>query len=218
MPRSFALKFTIIFFLSGILFAQEKYSIQFTGGIISPVSSSRGIIGLVQFTYPVSEKIDLYLNSGYSKWDQFKVNFHEDLSQNQSKDRFQTYIADNHSMIPISIGVKFLRHSNEFFKTYLSFEMGYSYLKYNSYSAVLKEIDSETGEVLNYFPDQSTKKLSSENLWGLGLAVTFLRPLTENFNLLLNVKLNTNTGSKINGFLSSKGTFASFSAGVDFVI
>ena len=139
------------------IFPQQSHSIQFSGGIIMPISSSKGLTTTVQFNYRFSNDISLYLYSGYSYWDRFNVSFHEDLSGVQKESLFSTYIADNHILIPVYIGSRINFNSNELFTAFVTFEVGYSYLSYNSYSYI-KVINIESGEVLAYKGDPNTKK------------------------------------------------------------
>ena len=74
MPKSIIL-FLLIFSMINfkLIFAQDSYSLQFNGGIISPRSSSNGPMGVMQFNYSLNSDIMFYIYSGYSTWNQNKV-------------------------------------------------------------------------------------------------------------------------------------------------
>ena len=157
---------SIIF--SGVIQAQESNSIQINGGVIFHKSSSTGMNGTIQFNHPINNNINLYIYSGYSSWGKYNVTFTEDWSEIQRKTLFKTYNADGHIMIPLYLGTQLNLHTNKLFTAYINFEIGYSYLQYNYYKNK-KVIAPETGIVLSYYADESTKSTIHENLFGVGI-------------------------------------------------
>jgi len=204
---------TIVFLFAAFnIYSQTSPSIQFTGGIISPVNSYNGLTGSFQFNYPYNDIINFYLYTGYSSWNKNKVIFHEDYSLVQAKTIFNSYSADSHSVIPLFLGTSINFHSNKIFTAFVNFEIGYSYLSYYTYSNV-REINPSTGEVLSYYVDKSTRLKVDENLVGLGLGIGLSHSITKNVNLILAVKLNSYLNSNYNSFLGPSVTWSNFLAG-----
>lgn len=205
------------FISSDILLSQESHTIQVNGGLIMPMSSSKGLTTSIQFNYEINPEFTLYIYTGYAKWDQFNVIYMEDISNVQKQQYFKTYMADDHTLIPFFIGGKFNFHSNKIFTTFVTFEVGYSHLSYNNYDN-FKSVDPESGEVLGYYVDASTKKEISEDLFGIGIGAGLTHPISRNLNLILAFKLNSNINSAYYGFFSTKGTYTIFLAGFNFSI
>ena len=210
-----ALVITIGFSYSAL--PQDSLSIQVSGGIIMPMSSSKGLTATAQLNYSVSQNIQLYIYSGYAAWDQFNVNFTEGHSPVQKETRFRTYIADKHIFIPVYVGSRFHLHTNKHFTSFLCAELGYSYLNYNSYD-YYKSVNPETGEVTGYFADRRTKQEITDHLFGFGVGAGVYQKMTENLHIVLSFRLNTNFGSRYEGFFNTKGTYTLFLAGFNFVI
>ena len=213
----FSLIFVISIIPSNFILAQNANSIQINGGIIMPMSSSKGFNSTIQFNYKFNQNIQFYIYSGYSSWDKHNVNFMEDYSSVQKQTLFRTYISDNHSLIPVYMGSRINFNTNKLFTGFVTLEFGYSHLSYSNYS-IKKEINLTTGEVLSYYPDISSKKEINENLFGLGAGVGLSHPITENINLLLAFKLNSQLNSKEYSFMSSKGTYTAINLGINFNI
>jgi hypothetical protein len=210
----------IIFILINIpnfIIAQESNSIQINGGIIMPMSSSKGLSGSVQFNFPLTKSIELYAYGGYAVWDRYNVTFQEELSTVQKQQFFKTYLADDHTLVPLYIGSKINISTNKIFSFYTNFEIGYSRLNYNSYG-IIRSVNPETGEVLGYYPDVTTIMKHSEDLFGLGIGAGLSHPITRNFNLILAFKLNTYLNDNYSGFFSSRGTYTMYNLGFSFII
>ncbi|MFA5804261.1 MAG: hypothetical protein WC879_06425 [Melioribacteraceae bacterium] len=213
MKKSLLASLTIIaLIISNVTFAQDSNSIQINGGIFMPMSSSKGFNTSIQYNYHLSNNIQLYIYSGYSSWDKYNVNFIEDWSTVQKQTLFNSYSSDNHVLIPVYVGSRINFHTNKFFTSFATFEIGYSHLSYNSYD-IKKEINPNTGEVLAYNADQNSKKEMNENLFGVGAGVGLSHPITENINIILSFKLNSQLNSKDYSFLSSKGTYTAINLG-----
>lgn len=207
----------VLIISSRLVLAQDSLSVQFSGGLISPGSSSNGLTGTVQLNYPINSKFTLYFYSGYASWGKFKVYFKEDNSFVQKQTMFDAYAADDHVLIPIYIGGKFDIHSFKLFKLYFNIELGYSYLSYNSYD-ILKKIYPETGEVVGYYADASTKQKSHENLFGVGVGAGVSNQIGKNLELVISVKLNSHLNSDYYDFLSSQGTYSMYLVSLNFKI
>lgn len=137
----FALLIFTSIILSNAILAQNSSSLQLNGGIVMPMSSSKGFNALIQFNYHFGNNIQLYIYSGYSSWDKFNINFLEDWSTVQKKTLFNSYSSDEHVLIPIYVGSRINFHTNKFFVAFVIFEIGFSHLSYNNYE-IKKEINS----------------------------------------------------------------------------
>jgi hypothetical protein len=209
--------FIIIFSLCvPFLSAQNSNSIQFTGGILSPMASEKGLTGFVQYNYQAAPDIYIYLYSGYSSWDKDKVRIKRDRATLEEDQFFRTYTEDNHTLIPVYLGSKINFRTTKLFTTYFNFEAGYAYLNYNKYN-VLKSVNPE-GVVLGYFPDGSSKKEITEHLLGVGIGAGLSHPMTKSVNLLFAFHLNSYINSDYYDFMSTQGTYTSFTFGFDFNI
>lgn len=199
---------------SDFIFAQEKFSIQLGGGIIKPMSSTSGLSTSAQLNYSLNPNFQFYLNTSYSAWDRYYAYYHSDRSSVQNPKIFKVTAADDHVLIPIFIGVKWNFNSNKIFTSFLNFELGYSYLSYIGYTHH-KGIDPNTGEVLGFFQNYPPQE-EAEHLFGIGIGAGMIRPLSENFDLILSYKLNTYLNSNYFGLFSVRGTYSSFLAGFEF--
>jgi hypothetical protein len=213
----FVLAFFFMFLLisSPFIPAQDSKSIQLNAGVISPLSSSKGLIGLLQYNHQLTENIYLYIYSGYSAWDKDKITYQVDWKPEHRVSFFNTYSSDKHSLIPLYLGSKINFNTTKYFTTFVAFEAGYTYLNYNSYN-ILSDVDHETGKIINYYPDPSSQKEVSENLVGLGLGAGLSHPMSDNINIILSFKLNTYLNSNYYGFFSNRGTYTAFIFGFDF--
>jgi hypothetical protein len=213
--------FSLLIFVSVLfsipIFAQGDNSFQINGGIIMPMSSSKGLTTSIQFNYKFNPIIELYGYVGYSSWDKYNITYHEDYSPIQKQQYFKTYSADNHILVPIYLGGKVNFNTNKLFTSFINFELGYSHLSYNSFNN-FKSVDPETGEVLGYRSDFSTKKEVSENLFGIGIGAGLSHPMTESLDLVLSFKLNSYINSNYYGLFSTRGTYSMFLAGFNFKI
>jgi hypothetical protein len=218
MKRSEALLVvTILVIFSSNLFAQISNSLELSGGIVMPKSASKGVNTTIKFDYPLNENIQLYIYTGYSSWDKDKVIFTEEWSTVQEQTLFTTYTEDNHTLIPLYLGSRINLNTNGLFNPFVTLEAGYAYLSYNHYEND-KIVDNNTGEVLDYYADKSTKKNLNENLIGLGAGIGISHQLTEKFGLLLSYKLNTHINSEYYDIFSGKSIYSTLNLGLDIKI
>lgn len=204
------------------LHSQERLSIQFNGGLIAPVNSSTGYSATFQFNYPVTATTSLYLYSGYSYWDKYYVHFRKDTYRNSEKWDLKSHEGINYRLIPVNLGISSDVHRNSFFTSFINFELGYSYLRFTSYSdwISVKQEDIFAGDsiVVAYYPDESTKRNNKEHFFGIGLGGGISREIVENIELVLSFKFNTLLNSSTNGILSAKGTYFNALAGINFTL
>ncbi len=204
-------------FQSQNLLAQESNSLQISGGVISPMSSSNGLSGTLQFNYSLSSDINLYINTGYASWDNYYVTFLEDYSSIQHKTHFKTPAEGNHTMIPLYFGARWNFHTIKLFSSFIELEAGYTYLDFIEFG-INKIINPETGEVVDYQKSGTIQFDKHENLFGVGLGAGILHPITKNFNLILEFKLNSHINSDYYGLFSTRGTYTRFIGGFSFNI
>jgi len=204
-------------FLCEVVLAQDSHSIQINGGIISPRSSSNGLVGSIQYNYSFNTSLIFYAYMGYSAWDRNKVVLHniKEVYTNKSQHYFYSYSEDEHYLIPVYIGTSIDLHTNKLFTSFLEFEIGYSYLSYISYENVIVT-DPESGEVLSYYADGSTGENVQENLFGVGIGAGLSHPISSGINLLLTFKLNSYVNENYYGLFSKRGTYTTFLAGFNF--
>ena len=218
MKQTISVLFVVITLISSnVIYSQESSSIQINGGIISPISSSNGLTALIQYNYNLTPIVSFYIYSGYSYWDKFNVIYQVDLSPVQRQKNFKTYASDEHILVPLYLGSRINLHTNNIFTLFTNIEIGYSYLKYNSFNH-WESVDPETGEILGYYPDPTSKKEIQENVFGIGVGVGLSHPITDSINLLFSVKLNSNINSEYSELFSSRQTYTMFLAGFNFNI
>ena len=211
MRNTFMAILTILLNLGHFGNAQSISSIQFTGGVNMPMSSSKGLTGIIQYNYSYNKNIHFYIYTGYYSWDKYKEYYFIDNPTNQSQLRHETYSSDDHALIPLYIGTNIDIHSNKIFTSYISAELGYSRLSYNSYELV-KSYDPNTGLFIGYHQNAVIKKIS-EGLFGVGLGAGIYHPLTTNVNLLFSFKLNSYWNSNYHGLFSTNNTYTTYTAG-----
>lgn len=198
--------------------AQDRFSIQLNGGLISPRSSSTGFTGALQFNLPLAGRTQIYFYTGYSSWDKLhQVINPEGSSEVYPKTMYQTYSEDDHTLIPIFAGLKFYAHSTDYFNTFINFELGYSYSAFNKYSK-WNTITREGGGIMEFYPDNNSKTRISYNLYGFGFGGGIESMSIYNFKVLLFVKLNTHLNSEIQGLFSRRGTYSTFGAGINYLL
>jgi len=215
MLKSFlAIIISVIIVFPYTLLAQESNTIQITGGIIMPLSSSKGLTASVQFDHPINSNIQFYFYAGYAAWDKFNISYFIDRSDIQQQTRFNTYLSDNHVLVNAYAGSRINFHTNKIFTAFTVIEIGYAHLSYNSYE--INKIINPEGVVVGYFPYKGT--VTSENLLGIGAGLGLSHPLNKNVNLIFVFKLNSQINSGYHGFLCKGVTYSAYNAGFNFRI
>ena len=205
----------IIFFANSIN-AQSDFSIQLNSGISDISSSLTGFSGQLQLNYSLNPDLDLYLYSGYSNVERHNNNrlSHHDLNLANSRNHSGLIMGDN-NVIPIYFGGSLDLFENEWITTFANLELGYSYLSINTYERMLP-IHSDNGELIRYRPDRSTRENHSENLFGTGIGVGASHEITNGLEVLLTLKLNTNTNFDRMKMFSRPSTYTSLLAGINY--
>lgn len=205
----------IIFFTNSIN-AQSDFSIQLNSGISDISSSLTGFSGQLQLNYSLNPDLDLYLYSGYSNVERHNNNrlSHHDLNLANSRNHSGLIMGDN-NVIPIYFGGSLDLFENEWITTFANLELGYSYLSFNTYERMLP-IHSDNGELIRYRPDRSTRENHSENLFGTGIGVGASHEITNGLEVLLTLKLNTNTNFDRMKMFSRPSTYTSLLAGINY--
>ncbi len=213
----FALIFTLFSFFN--LLSQDRISLQINGGILYPQHASNGLILKAQMNYKISKSFSFYLYSGINQWDKFIIKLRGQAEYNGSNYTriFDSYSSDNHFMIPVYLGSKFIFNTNKLFSSYLNLELGYSYLTYNSYDQLILE-NIETGFIKNYIPDLNSIKKIRDSLIGLGAGAGISHPLSNRIDLLFAFQLNSFINKRYEGFFSNEGTYTAFTLGINYNI
>lgn len=171
---------------------------------------------MVQYNLSLSKNVDIYTYTGYCTWDMYKIRFMAEGPYDMSGPKyFSSYSSDEHILIPFYLGGRINFYTNDLFHSFLNLEIGYSYLNYNSYDQIEKK-NPETGKIEGYYPDLTSQKENSENLFGLGIGAGISHPVSENLNLVFSFKLNTYLNSKYYGLFSTRGTYTMFLGGFDY--
>ncbi|MBU1099644.1 MAG: outer membrane beta-barrel protein [Bacteroidetes bacterium] len=200
---------------SNSVLAQSSNSLEFSGGIVLPGSSSNGLNAHIQYNYQFTDDIQFYFYTGYSSWDKFYVTFREDWSEKQNETLFRAASSDDHTLIPLYIGSRVNVHESSLFNFFITLEAGYSHLSFSSYE-VNKVVDPVSGVVTAYEADTNTKVEVTENLIGIGAGAGLSCRITENLTLVFSYKINNHINSKHYDIFSSKATYSAFTLGVNF--
>ncbi|MBX3008166.1 MAG: hypothetical protein KF816_09085 [Melioribacteraceae bacterium] len=210
--------FSTLMFLNILtLYAQYPSSIQINGGIIAPGSSSEGPTAVLQYSHPINDDFYWYISVGYSSWDKYKVTFQEDYSIVQSKKFFETYAADGHKLIPVNFGGKIVLRELKELVSFFTAEIGYSHLSYNNYKNQ-KIINPETDRILDYSIDPDSREKINENLFGIGLGIELLHPMSKNINLHFLFKVNSYFNSDYYKFYNSRAIYYNYLVGVSYYL
>jgi opacity protein-like surface antigen len=203
MKKSYLIM-AIVLFLASLIYSQEKSSIQFSGGLVQPMSSNPGLSSTLQYNYNINSRFNLFVSTDYSAWD--KRNF--SYPDKSSGDYRMSYSESDHSLSRIMAGGRYLITQPEQFKLFVDAGLGYSYLQYKVYDLV---------QSIN--PDNSTKLVLNpagkvhQNLFNFSSGIGFIHPITNRWDMIFEYKLNTYLNSQYNGLLSSQNTFSSFQLG-----
>ena len=201
-----------IIFFSNSINAQSDFSIQLNSGL----SGFSGFSGLLQLNYSLNSDLDLYLYSGYSNVDR-RINSrfdNHDLGLDKSRYNSGLIMGDN-NVIPIYLGGNLDLFENEWITTFANLELGYSHSSFTTYESMLP-IYSDAGDVIRYRPDRSTREKHSDNLFGTGIGVGASHQITNGLEVLLTLKLNTNTNFDGMRMFSRPSTYTSLLAGLNY--
>lgn len=195
------------------VFAQKENSIQLNAGLLYPRSSSNGFSTFVQYNYDFNNNVGIYIYTGYSSFDKFKISYISEATLTQNEKIFSSYSADDHFMIPVYLGTSIRLNTNKLFTSFVDVELGYTYFSYNSYNNIIVR-DNENGDVTSYEVDLSSRKEVTDNLFGIGLGFGLLRPLSEKLDIVLSYKLSSNFNSGEFGLFSARGTYSTIYLGL----
>jgi hypothetical protein len=210
MFKSFVLVICIILF-SFVNNAQSRFSIEVGGGIISPINSQNGLIGLVKFLYNYSDDFNLFTNVGYGFWDKNHIGFnYETYSTQKENDE------DEHLLIPIYVGGRYYFNRNKIINGFLETELGINILQYNKYEIIIFKIPEKNVTIITQ--DYNSKKVNSKISLGLGIGLGLVHLLSDGVSLNLGIKLsvlnNYNNYSPIKGLLVFKTLYAGFNCNI----
>lgn len=205
----YRLSFVIAFIFSQTLFSQNNSSIQINGGFISKRMSSLGLNASLQYNYKTSENFELYGYAGYSGWDLYKIVIRQELKF------YNCPVEDNHDLYSVFGGARIYFGKTNWFTAFAEAEMGYVYLTYNSYKFF--SVSNQENQIA-FYPDYGTKTYNRENLYGFGLGVGLIHPMSGGISLIFNYKLNTYINNNYNGLFSKRGTYSIINVGFNYQI
>ena len=200
-----------VLILSSIIYSQGKSSIQFSGGMVYPISSSPGLSGTLQYNYNINTRFNFFVSADYSVWDKRNFNY-SDIS-NVSRGYKRGYSESDHTLSRIMAGGRYLITQPDQFKLFVDAGIGYSYLQYNVYD--MKQINNPDGTIEVLFLPSGKM---NQNLFSFSSGVGFIHPIAERWDILFEYKLSTYLNSQYHGLFSSQSTFSSFQFGFNYKI
>ncbi len=177
--------FAVLFFMFfGNVSCQFVNSVNLNAGLIMPTTGQTGTLIGLEVTHKINNTWSLYLSSGILNWNRNKVLLSWDYSD------LSSYNEDNHQMYPIYIGTRMVISNIKTFQIYANLELGYNYLKYNSYQNFIIT-DESTKKILAFYVNQASRRETSENLIGVGFGLGFVQNISNSFSFLVEYKRNT---------------------------
>lgn len=164
-----------------VTFSQFINSVQMKGGMIFPSASQNGLSTAVEISHNVDSSWSLYSSAGYSYFNKNTVYTDNHLDSPTS------YSEDSHRLYKLVIGSKLILNTIKSFKMFADFEFGFNHLTYSEYDMVLIKDDIQR-KVLSFYPNLSSRKESSESLYGLGFGLGFTQQINSNYGFSLEYK------------------------------
>ena len=187
------------------LYAQDKFSVQLSGGIITPINSSKGLTGLLQVNYSISENSTLYAYFSTSSW------YHNNILINKDNMHpIEAYDEDRHILNSFNAGDRIIFNRNKFFDAFADVELGYIHLNYRKLS-LSRYVNSDG--TIEYLNDYASSAIAHESVLGTGIGVGLQHHMIDRFDLLLNLKLNTFMNDVINGNFTFDRTYLTYMFG-----
>jgi opacity protein-like surface antigen len=200
-----------VLILSSIIYSQGKSSIQFSGGMVYPISSNPGLSGTLQYNYNINTRFNFFVSADYSVWDKRNFNY-SDIS-NVSRGYKRGYSETDHTLSRIMAGGRYLITQPDQFKLFVDAGIGYSHLQYNVYD--MQQINNPDGTIeVSFSPAGNV----NQNLFSFSSGVGFIHPIAERWDILFEFKLSTYLNSQYHGLFSSQSTFSSFQFGFNYKI
>lgn len=209
---------TYFILLYSFTYAQSKYSIEGSLGVISPINSSTGLLVSGQLNYSLTNAVQLFSNALYGSWDKYNVYYHYEYYTSEHPDTgpFKTFTADDHSLVSINLGSRFLLHENKIVNLLFDTQIGLSFFSFNKYR-LNQVVNQETGQI-DFVPDVNSPLKINETLLSFGVGPVFERKINSVFSLYLSAKLNTMINAGDTDFISKRGTYFIVSAGFTHMI
>ncbi len=189
------------------LYSQNMTSLEFSGGVTSPIKSYDGLMGKIQINYSYSDDNNLYASFSYASWAKNKVIIHDPAGQTFN----DVYSEDNHSLYSILIGNRMIFYRYKTFSVFNDLELGYQNLNYTR--SFPQRIVNPDGTV-EYLTNYSLSQNITENLLGLGVGLGIKNSITTKVDLLVSLKFNSYLNSSFNGLFGDTNSYFSFSGGV----
>ncbi len=189
------------------LYSQDKFSIEFGGGVISPFKSYGGFNGKAQLNYSYSINNDLYASFSFASWARNIGTIHDPDGQTF----YNIYSEYDHSLYSIFAGNRMILFRYKALSLFNDIEIGYQIL---NYTRIFPQRIINPDGTIEYLTDYSKKKNITENLFGLGAGLGIKNRITSQIDLLLSIKLNSYVGSNYTGLLGGPNTFITFMGGL----
>ena len=200
-----------VLLFSSLLLPQEKSSIQFSGGVVAPMSSFSGLTGTLQYNYNLNPRFNLFVSANYSAWDKRYFTIYE---ENHLPTEYKTaYPESDHSMSRIMAGIRYIVVEPAQFKLFVEGGIGYSYLKYKGY--VIRQITNPDGTNELLYSNGSNE---SDNLFNISSGIGFIHQITSRWDILFEYKVNSYLNAHYYGLFSNRGMFSEFNGGFNYRI
>lgn len=198
----------IFFLLASInLYSQNMTSIEFSGGVISPIKSYDGLMGKIQINYSYSNDNSIFASFSYSSWAKNKTIIHDPAGQTFN----DVYSENNHYLYSILVGNRMIFYRYKTFSVFNDLELGYQNLNYTR--SFPQRIVNPDGTI-EYLTDYNLSQNISENLLDLGVGLGIKNSITTKVDLLFSIKFNSYLNNSFNGLFGSTNSYFSFSGGL----
>ncbi len=203
-----------IFLVSATInLAQSNYSIEFNYGLISPMTRTNGLQGIGKLNYHFKKNIKLYVALGYGVWGAETVHY---ISHSNPISYRNLLFSDNHRVIPLYFGAYYLLKESKFLTLYASSEVGFSFLLFSQHNYNVF-FNPETKEKEYHVALNPISEIS-DFLIGVGFGLTGGHKVSENTELLLTIKINTNYSTKTKGVFQTSDTYTSLTMGFNYFL
>lgn len=171
----------LILAANSVTFSQFINSVQIKGGMIFPSASQNGLSTAVEISHNIDSSWSLYSSAGYSYFDKNTVYTDNHLDSPTS------YSEDSHKLYKLVFGSTLILNTIKSFTVFADFEFGFNHLTYNEYDMVMIKDDLQR-KVLSFYPDYSSRKSTSESLYGLGFGLGFTQQLSSDYGFSVEYK------------------------------
>lgn len=175
----------IFFFLFSPLKAQIRglYSVGINGALIFPDNDQRGLSASLRFSRALGKTTFLYASIGYSHWDKNKIKLQ------MGEDRTY-YDEDDHTMVPLRLGLRFETSPNTIVYPFLEVETGMNFLWYNKHDTNVFKYpeDDRNGKLYVNYTGKVERK--NELQWSIGWALGVIHPVSSSVDMRASMRMN----------------------------